>query len=186
MDDQHRRLPFHFGEWFVEPLLRSAIRRDGSDQRACKRPLVWIYSGMLKMLKRCWLPRLRADLGIVRLIVALGVLFISTSCAWLGKLERVQSLESPDGALVADFYRFGGGGALGNDATCVRLRLATEPFRMKSDYVFGTDDWSIVQMKWIGKRELQINYSFRVLPMRAERSWRDVAISYVVRSDPPF
>jgi hypothetical protein len=121
-----------------------------------------------------------------RLLVVATVLLVSTSCSWLGETRQVQSVASPDGTFVADWYDFGGGGAVGNVSSYVRLRIATEPFRLKSDYVFAIDDYGIADVKWISRRELQIRYSSRVMVMRAEPAWRDVTISYVVYPDLSF
>jgi hypothetical protein len=111
----------------------------------------------------------------------LSLLLFATACGLSSDPVRMQSLNSPDGALVADYYQVWGGGATGGVADMVAIRRTEEPFGSWRDYVFGAIDGNEVTLKWIDSRTLEITYPKGLSPSRTSSSWHDVAVKYVAR-----
>src|SRR6266571_6159717 len=127
--------------------------------------------------------RYRWQARVVRLL--LGVFFavvtiaIGPSCSLRSDPIMMESVISPDGAMIADWYEISGGGAAGAVSGAISLRAATEPFRAKSDFVFGAIDANVLTLKWISSRELEITYPRGVPVTRMSASWRHVSIRYI-------
>jgi hypothetical protein len=81
---------------------------------------------------------------------------------------------------MADWYNFGGGGAIGNGTSMVRLRASSERFQSGRDYVFAVDEFGISDVEWSSTRELSIKFSQFEKPYRAESSWKNVSIRYEI------
>src|SRR4051812_40910982 len=70
-------------------------------------------------------------------------------------VDPPRSFTSPDGALVADSYVLGGGGAAGWVAERVRLRRSNESFRDDDRYVLELISGRIVEVRWLNKDVLR-------------------------------
>lgn len=111
----------------------------------------------------------------------LGLLLLAAACGLRSEPIKLHSLNSPDGAFVADYYQESGGGATGGVADVVAIRRAAEPFGRRSDYVFGAIDDHQITLRWVDSRTLQIAYPKGLSPARASASWHDVKVTYLVR-----
>jgi hypothetical protein len=86
---------------------------------------------------------LTLGIGFATLTIVAG-----TSCGWSDPI-RMESVASPDEAVIADWYELSGGGAAGYVADEISLRAATDPFRRKSDYVFAAPGANVIILKGI-------------------------------------
>lgn len=119
--------------------------------------------------------------GIRRLLTA-AALLAAVSCGWLDSEPiRMETVRSPDGTVIADYYQNGGGGATGGVADIVALRRSDEPFRRRRDYVFGAVDARVVTIRWLGNRTLEITYPKGLDGATMKTSWHEVKIVYVAR-----
>jgi hypothetical protein len=91
----------------------------------------------------------------------------------------MESLKSPDAALIVDWYELSDGGAASAAGDVVSIRLATDPFRVTSDCVFAAADAHVINLKWISNRELEIDYPSRASISIKSGNWRDVTIRFV-------
>jgi hypothetical protein len=107
-------------------------------------------------------------------IVAASGVSCSTS------IQVIDSVKSPDGAIVADFFLVSGGGAAAAESQGVSLRSSTDTFSPTND-VFGAVDVRNVRLGWTAKRELEVAYGGGSddAPTTMKPSWRNVSIRYV-------
>ena len=88
-----------------------------------------------------------------------------------------ESYPSPDGSLVADWYKVTGGTDVRWTAGYVRLRRATDLFAPSNDDVFQGPDVKLTVV-WKGNAQLEIAYPRDTMPARAYEKWNGVSISY--------
>jgi hypothetical protein len=112
----------------------------------------------------------------------LVVLLCQLACA-PSSVELQQSITSPDGALVADYYALNAGGGAGSAVDVVRLRPANERFRADSGYSFFAVSADPVTVRWISNTELEVSYDERGHVRTSDQKWKNVTIRY--RSNPP-
>lgn len=119
--------------------------------------------------------RLKA-LRVIGVLLALG----ASQCS--SEIVRMQSVKSPDGSMIADYYLNSGGGAASAVGEVVSLRMATDEFHDQASHVvFGAIDADPITVRWISDRELEITHRKDAFVNTAKSSWRQVAIKYVAR-----
>ena len=116
----------------------------------------------------------------VNFVVAIHLCaLVCTACA-AGTPSLQESIRTPDGGIVADWYSVSAGGAAGSSIDRVRLRRTTETFVADDQYVFSAISGHTMKVTWIGQRQLEISYDKNFLVRRSTKTWRDVTVQYRV------
>jgi hypothetical protein len=118
-----------------------------------------------------------------RLLIAVALLdatICGAACNGQFDVELRQSVASPDGSLVADYYLEYGGGGPGWQADFIRIPPSSEHFRTGTDHIFRAGDIDHLDVKWTDNNHLEVSWTPAGLPiLKHEPKWKDVTITYV-------
>jgi len=121
---------------------------------------------------------------VLRVPLLLGAAAAIACLAACGShVTQLDTLVSPDGALIADRYQISGRSATSGSVGFVQIRPSSESFTLRSDFVFKSAPGRLVRVAWKTNAALEIAYSPLETESQTEARWKTVSITYRVDRD---
>jgi hypothetical protein len=118
---------------------------------------------------------------VLRFPLLLGATAAIACLATCGShVTRLDTLVSPDGALIADRYQISGRSATSGSVGFVQIRPSSESFTLRSDFIFKSAPGRLVRVAWKNNAELEVTYSPLETDSLLETRWKAVSIGYRV------
>ncbi|SRR5258708_2332410 len=118
-----------------------------------------------------------AEHRLARFGIAVAIAGLAAA-ACTTRLTPIAAIPSPDGSIVADWYRVSGGTDVRWTAGYVRLRKSADPFVARNDDVLQLTSDAKLTIVWKSNTQLEITYPAGETVARAYPKWNNVAIVY--------